>query len=255
MRNILILATVFLLMLANINAEIVTPGSIISIKGESDLTSSLDIKDTVRANLIRPYGSENFQVDASKLPSLNDDKYLLTYVSDKPIVVTPNKLEVGGKGIEFINGNAFLMPLTKYELAKNLRISGLDSGDVLKVQDSKLSFNTNRVLVKGGIVYAGENEIPLKIMPNMILNDLVLIFKEENFKGLAIFLNEDKIEYTYTFNRPAKLFYLFNMNTDVSIVVDAKTGDYKIKKPFWTIFASGETEGVKEYNFTQYAAF
>ena len=45
------------------------------------------------------------------------------------------------------------------------------------------------------------------------------------------------------------------MNTDVTIVVDAETGDYKIKKPFWTIFASGETKGVKEYNFTQYAAF
>ncbi|MBS3163373.1 hypothetical protein J4427_01660, partial [Candidatus Woesearchaeota archaeon] len=75
------------------------------------------------------------------------------------------------------------------------------------------------------------------------------------FKGLAIFLNEDKIEYTYTFNRPAKLLYLFTMNTDVTIVVDAETGDYKIKKPFWTIFASGETKGVKEYNFTQYAAF
>lgn len=254
MKNILILAMVFLLILANVSAEIVTTGSVISIKGEQDTTSSLDIKDVIKASLLRPYGSNEFEIDVSKLPSVNDDEYVLTQISDKSIVITPDKFEVDGKGIRFINGNAFVMPLTKYTLAKNLRIFGTGSNDILKVQDSKLSFRTHKITIKDGIVYAGEKELPLKIMPNMILNDLMVMFREENFKKMEILANDDEVTYNYVFKKSAKLFF-WNTIMDVSIVVDATTGAYSIKKPFYSVFFYGENAGIKDYDFNKYAAF
>ncbi len=96
MKNILIILTVFFIMLANISAELVTPGSVISIKGEQDTTSSLDIKDVIKVALLRPYGSNEFEIDVSKLSSVNDDKYVLTQISSKPIVITPDKFEING---------------------------------------------------------------------------------------------------------------------------------------------------------------
>ena len=245
---------IFLIILANVNAEIVAPGSVVSIKGDSDLTSSLDIKGIIKANLLRPYGSDEFEIDVSKLPSVNDDKYVLAQISDKPIVITPEKFEVSGKGIRFTNGDAFVMPLTKYELAKNLRIFGTGSNDILKVQDSKLSFRTRKITIKDGVVYVGEKELPLKIMPNMILNDLMILFREENFKKMEILANDDEVAYNYVFRRPAKLFF-WDTAMDVSIVVDAATGAYSIKKPFYSVFFYGENTGIKDYDFNQYAAF
>lgn len=241
-------------MLSGVSAEIVTPGSVIDINAQENPTSSLDIKDVIKENLLRPYGSDGFEIDTSKLPSVNDDKYLLTQISTKPIVITPDKFEINGKGIRFINGNAFVMPLTKYELAKNLRISGIGSNDILKIEDSKLSFKTHKVTIKDGIVYVGEKELPLKIMPNMILNDLMTKFKEENFKKMETLANDNEVTYNYVFKRPAKLLF-WNTTIDISIVVDATTGEYNIKKPFYSIFFYGENIGIKDYNFTKYAAF
>lgn len=254
MKNILILSAIFLLILSSVKAEIVTPGSTISIKGELDTTSSLDIKDVIKENLLRPYGSNEFEIDVSKLPSVNDNRYVLTQISDKPIVITPEKFEVNGKGIKLINGNAFVMPLTKYTLAKNLRIFGVGSDDILKIEDSKLSFMTHKITIKDGIVYFGENDLPIKVMPNMILNDLIDMFNEQNLKKTKILVDDKKVEYSYTFKRPATLLF-WNTTMDVSINVDATTGKYSIKKPFYSIFFYGENAGIKDYNFTQYAAF
>ncbi len=254
MKGILIILILILVTLSSVSAEILTPGSVIPLGVESDSITSSDIKDVVKENLIRPYESNEFDIDVSQLPSVNDKKYLLTQITTKPIVITPDKFEINGKEIKFINGNAFLMPLTKYILAKNLRISGIDSNDILKVEDSKLSFMTHNITIKDGVVYVGEKELPIKVMPNMILDDLINIFKEENLKKTEVLVDDNKIQYTYTFNRPAKLLF-WNTTIDVSIVVDGSKGTYSIKKPFYSIFLYGENAGIKEYNFTKYAAF
>lgn len=253
MKNLALIAVLFVLLTANLNAEIVTPGSVIDISAQEDKTSSLDIKDIVKADLLRPYGEDEFQIDVNKLPSVNDDPYLLTKISEKPIVITQDELTISDKGIKFINGNAFLMPLTKYTLAKNLRIKTTENR--VKIEDSKLSFQTDKAIIKDGVVYLGENEIPLKIMPNMILNDLIGALGEKNVKRVEIESGSKEIKYSYIFNVPAKLLFFFDTSMDINIIVDASTGKHKIKKPIWALFASGEESAIQNYNFTNYAAF
>lgn len=253
MKKLVLILILFVLLFNNVRSEVVTEGSVIGISATNSSTTSLDIKDVIKANLLRPYGTDEFEIDVTKLPSVNDNPYLLTQVTPKIITMTPNKLDIAGKGIKFINGNALLMPLTKYILAKNLRI--YVDGDRLKIEDGKLSFKTTKVTIKDGIVYLGDNEIPVRVMPNRILSHFLNGFKEENFKKMSIESNNEKIEYIYTFSRPAKILYLFDTNVDVSVIVDGQTGKYSINKPLWTIFTTEENAGIKEYNFTEDAAF
>lgn len=253
MKNLILTAMVFILLIANVSAEIVTSGSVIDINAQESKTSSLDIKDIIKADLLRPYGSDEFQIDVNKLPSVNDAPYLLARISDKPIIMTQDDLKISDKGIKFINGNAFLMPLTRYTLAKNLRIKTTENG--VKIEDSKLSLQADKVTIKNGAVYLGDAEIPLKIMPNMILNDLIGALDEQNIKRVEIESDKNEVKYSYVFNVPAKLLFFFDAKIDINIIVDAATGKHKIKKPVWALFTSGEESAIKDYNFTQYAAF
>ncbi|MBU0930360.1 MAG: hypothetical protein KJ623_04800 [Nanoarchaeota archaeon] len=253
MKKVLLTIMIFVLLLAGVKAEIVTSGSVIDLDAIENPISSLDIKDVIKADLLRPYGSDEFQIDASKLPSLNDMPYVLTQITDKPIIMTNGSLTINGKSIKLINGYAFLMPLTKYTLAKNLRIS--ISNDKVKIEDSKISFQTTKVVIREGIVYVDDNNIPLRVMPNMIFNDLIIIFGEDNLRKTNLQIKNDKVSYDYQFERPAKLLYLFDTKMNIDIVVDANTAKYKIEKPFWSLFTSGENGDIKSYNFTKYAAF
>ncbi|MDD5649533.1 MAG: hypothetical protein PHF86_03835 [Candidatus Nanoarchaeia archaeon] len=243
---------VFLLVIASVTAEIVTEGSVIDTKSIESSASSLDIKDAIKANLIRAYNGNEFEIDITKLPSVNDEPYVLTQITDMPIVIRSNNITINGKNLKFVKGNAFIMPLTNYVLTKNLRIYNTDK---VIIEDSKFSFPTSKVVINKGVVYVGENNIPVKIMPNMIFNDLSNNLGEQNIKKVEILSSDKQLTYLYQFERPAKLFYLFNVKMNVDIKVNAQTGKYSLGKPIWAIFTAGENKGITDYNFTQYSAF
>ena len=253
MKKLLILLVTFALLASNIKAEIITEGTVIDLNAIENPTSSLDIKDIIKANLLRSYGEDKFQIDVKQLPSVNDDSYLLTQITEKPIVIKPDELTIDGKIIEFVNGNAFVMPLTKYQLAKNLRIKA--AGDKVKIEDSKFSFNADKVVINSGIVFINEDKIPVKVMPNMIYNDLTSIFGEDKIRKVEIETKKDNLKYSYLFETSAKLFLSIDMKMNINIIVDAKTGKYSIDKPIWAVFASGENKNVDSYDFTKYGAF
>lgn len=248
-----LLIVIFLLAIVSVNAEIVTKGTVIDTKSIEDPISSLDIKDVIKENLIRSYKGDEFEIDVAKLPSVNDAPYILMQITELPIVLKKDSITINGKVIKLANGKAFVMPLTNYILAKNLRIHSVDEG--LIIEDSKFSFPTSKVVISNGVVFIGENNIPVKVMPNMIFNDLIANLGEENVRRVEIQSNDKQLTYTYQFERPAKILYLINVKMDVDIKVDAETGKYKIKKPLWAIFSAGENAGITDYNFIQYAAF
>lgn len=253
MKGLLILLATFMLLVSGIRAEIITEGTVIDLNAIENPTSSLDIKDVIKANLLRGYGEDKFQIDVKQLPSLNDEPYLLTQITDKPIIIKPDEFTIDGKVIEFVNGNAFIMPLTKYQLAKNLRIRS--AGDKIKIEDSKFSFQTDKAVIKSGILFIGENKIPVKVMPNMIYNDLITIFGEDKVRKVAIESKKDDFKYSYLFETSAELFLFIDMKMNINVVVDAETGKYNIDKPIWAIFASEENKDVDSYDFAKYAAF
>src|SRR3989344_2434262 len=103
MKKLLILLVTFALLASNIKAEIITEGTVIDLNAIENPTSSLDIKDIIKANLLRSYGEDKFQIDVKQLPSVNDDSYLLTQITEKPIVIKPDELTIDGKIISLIS--------------------------------------------------------------------------------------------------------------------------------------------------------
>ncbi len=217
----------------------------------SNSSTSLDIKDIVRGDLIREYGNDYFTIYTKDLPKINDVPFLSFEKNDKVITITPEQLSVDNNIIK-LDGDVIYMPYTDYLLDGNLRVYNYNG--ILILQDNNFNIKTEEVNIKDGIIYLHDTRMPIKIMPYMITYRLRQITNDK-IEQMEIYSNKDALEYRYKLKLEGKLFGIWKKSMDSSITVDAIKGTIKINKPWWAIFSTGENSLFNGFDIKEFYGY
>ncbi len=234
-----------------------------TVSGEKLITTqnsptSEDIKEIVNADLIRPFQEDYFIVNSSELPKFSNPKkgipetpFLSFEVSDKKINIKPDSLTVDGMLIKPTEYTMY-MPYTNYFLSQNLRIWQME--DYLILQDDTFNIATEEINVEKGIVYLHKNKLPIKIMPYMITYEIRKLTRDE-VTDMTIFVEEDELKYSLKAPATGKLFYLFDKNMKIKIIIDGFKGTMRYDKPWYALFTVGETDKFDNIDLEEFKAF
>lgn len=240
---------IVLLLISVVTAIELGEGGISSVTSNS--VTSKDIKDIVRGDLMRDFGSDYFKVEVNKLPKYNDIPFLSFEMSDKVINIKPNSLTVDGMLIK-PSEPVLYMPYTKYLLSKNLIVK--DSMGLLTLTDDSIEIRTEEINIIDGIVYLHPNKLKIRVMPYMVVYRFRQLTKDGITK-VEMNSKKDGLTYKLTAKTKGKLFLFKDVNMNVIITIDAITGKIKYNKPWWAIFSKGEMDTFKNFNATEVYAF
>ncbi len=224
----------------------------------SGTPTSVDIKDIVRGDLIKEYGVDYFVVNIKDLPKVGNPSkgipltpFLSFEKSDKTINIKQNYLTVDEILIK-PNGNVLLIPYSNYLLAENLKV--INEENKVIIMDSNIAIKTEELNVIDGIFYLHNTKLPVKIMPYMITYRLRQL-SNDRINRLEISSKDDALEYGYSIKTEGKLFYIWEKQMDIDVLIDAVTGKVKTNKPWWTIFSVGEEKFLSKINWEEFYAF